>query len=90
MIDQSTFNSLTAAREDLDSINQPISSKSFASKTRIQNPNPQFLALQSQKPNKMPAFPEEPLLAPNPDRFFMFLIQYPKIWEMYKKAEASF
>ncbi|CAI8589815.1 unnamed protein product [Vicia faba] len=38
----------------------------------------------------MPAFPEEPLLAPNPDRFCMFPIQYPKIWEMYKKAEASF
>ncbi|KAM1323407.1 hypothetical protein ACFX2I_044728 [Malus domestica] len=38
----------------------------------------------------MPAFPEEPLLAPNPDRFCMFPIQYPEIWEMYKKAEASF
>ncbi|KAJ8768297.1 hypothetical protein K2173_021237 [Erythroxylum novogranatense] len=38
----------------------------------------------------MPAFPEEPLLAPNPDRFCMFPIQYPQVWEMYKKAEASF
>ena len=38
----------------------------------------------------MPSFTEEPLLAPNPDRFCMFPIQYPKIWEMYKKAEASF
>ncbi|KAF4385730.1 hypothetical protein F8388_010286 [Cannabis sativa] len=38
----------------------------------------------------MPAYPEEPLLAPNPDRFCMFPIQYPEIWEMYKKAEASF
>ncbi|QCD98058.1 ribonucleoside-diphosphate reductase small chain-like [Vigna unguiculata] len=38
----------------------------------------------------MPAIPEEPLLAPNPDRFCMFPIQYPQIWEMYKKAEASF
>lgn len=34
--------------------------------------------------------PEEPLLVPNPDRFCMFPIQYPEIWEMYKKAEASF
>ncbi|XP_020581137.1 ribonucleoside-diphosphate reductase small chain-like [Phalaenopsis equestris] len=33
---------------------------------------------------------EEPLLAPNPDRFCMFPIRYPQIWEMYKKAEASF
>ncbi|CAM8959059.1 hypothetical protein QQ045_004617 [Rhodiola kirilowii] len=33
---------------------------------------------------------DEPLLASNPDRFCMFPIQYPEIWEMYKKAEASF
>ncbi|MFS7968742.1 putative ribonucleoside-diphosphate reductase [Helianthus anomalus] len=38
----------------------------------------------------MPSIPEEPLLAPNPNRFCMFPIQYPQIWEMYKKAEASF
>ncbi|KAL3611875.1 hypothetical protein D5086_002895 [Populus alba] len=38
----------------------------------------------------MPAIAEEPLLAENPDRFCMFPIQYPSIWEMYKKAEASF
>jgi len=34
--------------------------------------------------------PEEPILTPTPDRFCMFPIQYPQIWEMYKKAEASF
>ncbi|KAL1531562.1 ribonucleoside-diphosphate reductase [Salvia divinorum] len=38
----------------------------------------------------MPSLPEEPLLAPNPDRFCMFPIHYPQVWEMYKKAEASF
>merc|ERR1719172_313625 len=32
----------------------------------------------------------EPLLEDNPDRFCMFPIKYPEIWEMYKKAEASF
>lgn len=32
----------------------------------------------------------EPLLAPNKSRFVLFPIQHPKIWEMYKKAEASF
>ncbi|XP_063900686.1 ribonucleoside-diphosphate reductase subunit M2-like [Zophobas morio] len=32
----------------------------------------------------------EPLLTPNPKRFVLFPIQYPEIWEMYKKAEASF
>eukprot|EP00743_Colponemidia_sp_Colp-15_P004556 GILK01004911.1.p1 GENE.GILK01004911.1~~GILK01004911.1.p1 ORF type:complete len:376 (-),score=67.51 GILK01004911.1:114-1088(-) len=32
----------------------------------------------------------EPILAENPGRFVLFPIKYPKIWEMYKKAEASF
>ena len=32
----------------------------------------------------------EPLLDPNPDRFVLFPIKYDKIWEMYKKHEASF
>nr|GEV64554.1 ribonucleoside-diphosphate reductase small chain [Tanacetum cinerariifolium] len=34
--------------------------------------------------------PEEPLLIPSQDRFCMFPIHYPQIWEMYKKAQASF
>ncbi|XP_055354075.1 ribonucleoside-diphosphate reductase subunit M2 B-like isoform X2 [Paramacrobiotus metropolitanus] len=33
---------------------------------------------------------EEPLLTENPRRFVIFPIQYPDIWQMYKKAEASF
>merc|ERR1719447_1122951 len=33
---------------------------------------------------------EEPLLRPNPRRFVVLPIQYPDIWQMYKKAEASF
>jgi ribonucleotide reductase beta subunit family protein with ferritin-like domain len=32
----------------------------------------------------------EPILAENPNRFTMFPIKYPQVWEMYKKAEASF
>ena len=32
----------------------------------------------------------EPLLDPNPNRFCAFPIKYHSIWEMYKKAEASF
>ena len=32
----------------------------------------------------------EVLLEDNKDRFVLFPIKYPKIWEMYKKAEASF
>lgn len=33
---------------------------------------------------------EEPLLKENPGRFVLFPIQHKDIWDMYKKAEASF
>ncbi|XP_063780288.1 ribonucleoside-diphosphate reductase subunit M2 B [Pseudophryne corroboree] len=33
---------------------------------------------------------DEPLLRKNPHRFVIFPIQYPDIWKMYKKAQASF
>lgn len=48
--------------------------------------------MEVEKDISTPAFdPElEPLLRENPRRFVMFPIQYPDIWQMYKKAEASF
>ncbi|PNS19353.1 ribonucleoside-diphosphate reductase small chain [Sphaceloma murrayae] len=33
---------------------------------------------------------EEPILQENPNRFVLFPIKYHEIWQMYKKAEASF
>jgi ribonucleoside-diphosphate reductase subunit M2 len=33
---------------------------------------------------------DEPLLIENKNRFVVFPIQFPEIWTMYKKAEASF
>ncbi|BFZ55334.1 Ribonucleotide-diphosphate reductase (RNR), small subunit [Savitreella phatthalungensis] len=33
---------------------------------------------------------DEPLLVENPKRFVLFPIKYHEIWQMYKKAEASF
>jgi ribonucleoside-diphosphate reductase subunit M2 len=33
---------------------------------------------------------DEEILRENPDRWVVFPIRYPRIWEMYKKAEASF
>ena len=32
----------------------------------------------------------EPLLRPNEGRYVIFPIKHPRVWEMYKKAEASF
>ncbi|XP_026969626.1 ribonucleoside-diphosphate reductase subunit M2 isoform X2 [Sagmatias obliquidens] len=44
-------------------------------------PNPKLSA---------PSVEEEPLLKENPRRFVIFPIEYHDIWQMYKKAEASF
>ncbi|KAF9926804.1 Ribonucleotide-diphosphate reductase (RNR), small subunit [Linnemannia zychae] len=33
---------------------------------------------------------QEPILRPNPRRFVLFPIKYHEVWQMYKKAEASF
>ena len=32
---------------------------------------------------------EEPILKENPNRFVIFPIKHPDIWDFYKKAEAS-
>ncbi|KIH93702.1 ribonucleoside-diphosphate reductase subunit M2 [Sporothrix brasiliensis 5110] len=37
-----------------------------------------------------PSEADEPLLQENPQRFVLFPIKYHEIWQMYKKAEASF
>ena len=37
-----------------------------------------------------PADANEPLLQENKQRFVLFPIKHPRVWEMYKKAEASF
>ena len=37
-----------------------------------------------------PAVIDEPILQENKDRFVLFPIKHPDIWQMYKQAEASF
>ena len=37
-----------------------------------------------------PADASEPMLIENKQRFVLFPIKHPAVWEMYKKAEASF
>ncbi|KAI1844070.1 hypothetical protein JX265_009667 [Neoarthrinium moseri] len=41
-------------------------------------------------PTIKPEEVDEPLLQENPQRFVLFPIKYHEIWQMYKKAEASF
>ena len=73
-----------------DKENTPLSlsgTRVLASKTarRIfqepSEPNPKLSA---------PSVEDEPLLRENPRRFVIFPIEYHDIWQMYKKAEASF
>ena len=33
---------------------------------------------------------DEPMLQENKQRFVLFPLKHPQVWEMYKKAEASF
>ncbi|KAI3636125.1 hypothetical protein MIR68_005477 [Amoeboaphelidium protococcarum] len=40
--------------------------------------------------NKNMSVQDEPILTPNPNRFVLFPIKYHEVWQMYKKAEASF
>ena len=44
----------------------------------------------SSKREMHPADASEPMLAENKSRFVLFPIKHPQVWEMYKKAEASF
>merc|ERR1719387_361443 len=54
--------------------------RSWQTTRPVSNVSAQFRELEKQ----------DPLLVENPHRFVMFPIQYPEVWEMYKKHEASF
>ena len=47
-------------------------------------------AMSTSKFDVHPADASEPLLQENKQRFVLFPIKHPRVWEMYKKAEASF
>lgn len=79
----------------------PVSDASPTTKIRKspqEQPREQIISNKSEKNavkkldyEEMKFDPElEPLLKENPKRFVVFPIQWPDIWEMYKKAEASF
>ncbi|KXG26638.1 hypothetical protein SORBI_3006G134900 [Sorghum bicolor] len=60
----------------------------------LQSPHPSDLPASPTMPSAAALVPacdlEEPLLAESSDRFSMFPIRFPQIWEFYKKAVASF
>ena len=60
----------------------------YLQNTRVHSPH--YLTMVAESNNNEVARVAEPLLDANDDRFTMFPIKYGDIWEMYKKAEASF
>merc|ERR1712129_451296 len=54
--------------------------EAFAKKPPLSRVSAEFIELEK----------NDPLLCDNPQRWVMFPIKYPEVWEMYKKHEASF
>ncbi|KAI1500458.1 ribonucleotide reductase [Biscogniauxia marginata] len=67
---------------ELDTLANEIESQ----KPATQKPEEQVAVASAVKPEEI----DEPLLQENPHRFVLFPIKYHEIWQMYKKAEASF
>ncbi|GMI46671.1 hypothetical protein TrCOL_g1621 [Triparma columacea] len=68
-----------------DNISTPVVKK-LLEPTAVVSPNQS-----AHKQQELAGFAQpEPLLMDNPGRFVIFPIQHEDIWEMYKKAEASF
>ncbi|KAK6536469.1 Ribonucleotide-diphosphate reductase (RNR), small subunit [Arthrobotrys megalospora] len=62
---------------------KPVESKAVVVKTE---PTPETPAFNNLKPEEA----DEPILVENKKRFVLFPIKYHEVWQMYKKAEASF
>ncbi|KAG0218646.1 Ribonucleotide-diphosphate reductase (RNR), small subunit [Mortierella sp. GBA43] len=63
----------------------------MASISKTQEADLQIAASLAAKMNDLRvAEQDEPLLKPNPRRFVLFPIKFHEVWQMYKKAEASF
>ncbi|KAF8985800.1 Ribonucleotide-diphosphate reductase (RNR), small subunit [Entomortierella lignicola] len=63
----------------------------MANISNTQEADLQIAASLASKMNDMKvAEQDEPLLKPNPRRFVLFPIKFHEVWQMYKKAEASF
>lgn len=62
----------------------------FIFQSEINGKSDKKKSLRSSKVVEDDKYADEPLLRDNPRRFVIFPIEYPDIWRMYKKAEASF
>jgi ribonucleoside-diphosphate reductase subunit M2 len=68
--------------------NASLEEQQAAAKAAVAMPAPQKSAQKIREENG--ELQPEPILLDNPGRFVIFPIQHDAIWQMYKKAEASF
>lgn len=77
-----------------DNLTTGENKENFPTKSRFLQAHDENVVIASAKQEIQKVAPlettTEPLLRPNPGRFVLFPIQYHDIWQMYKKAEASF
>ncbi|KAH7313291.1 ribonucleotide reductase [Stachybotrys elegans] len=83
-----------------DKENHPIDENSLATLVNDMDAKQKTITEETKKVEQKPEAPvvstvksleaDEPLLQENPQRFVLFPIKYHEIWQMYKKAEASF
>merc|ERR1712018_30564 len=83
-------NSLQQLKMVLSSIENVTSRLSLDDKENVGKALVEKTSTDNGKSKTEVAKPEEPLLMENPRRFVILPIQYGDIWQMYKKAEASF
>ncbi|KAJ6261872.1 hypothetical protein Dda_2671 [Drechslerella dactyloides] len=79
------FNNLKMKTQDDDLVKPAIFDKP-AAPVKAAEPTPETPAFNGLKPEEA----DEPLLVENKKRFVLFPIKYHEVWQMYKKAEASF
>ncbi|KAK3301598.1 ribonucleotide reductase [Chaetomium strumarium] len=73
--------------------NAPFDADLATLEAEIDAKHQQQTTMNKKEPEVVSVNPEEadePLLQENPQRFVLFPIKYHEIWQMYKKAEASF
>lgn len=72
--------------KDADSLPEADASHKPVEETKDADKGQNSIVTSGIKPDEA----DEPLLQENPQRFVLFPIKYHEIWQMYKKAEASF
>ncbi|KAK3179569.1 Ribonucleotide-diphosphate reductase (RNR), small subunit [Lecanicillium sp. MT-2017a] len=80
----------TANKENLPADQAALEAEVDSHKPAVEDVKKEERILPAVAPTIKAEEADEPLLQENPQRFVLFPIKYHEIWQMYKKAEASF